>query len=83
MVTGQEGLVGLERQEGAPAAMPSRGRANPRRGISEDSRWGWGPSAATIIVHATAPATLRENERIPKRPLMAAPMPGNSGMSQM
>ena len=32
-------------QEGAPAAMPSRGQANPRRGISESSRWGWGPSA--------------------------------------
>jgi hypothetical protein len=25
--------------------MPSRGRANPRRGISEETRWGWGPSA--------------------------------------
>src|SRR5256885_5426114 len=25
--------------------MPSRGQANPRRGISEGSRWGWGPSA--------------------------------------
>src|SRR5204862_1710383 len=32
-------------QEGAPAAVPSRGQANPRRGISEGSRWGWGPSA--------------------------------------
>jgi O-antigen/teichoic acid export membrane protein len=30
----------------APAAMPSRGQANPRRGISERSRWGWGPSAS-------------------------------------
>jgi hypothetical protein len=30
----------------APAAMPSRGQANPRRGISESSRWGWGPSAS-------------------------------------
>ena len=25
--------------------MPSRGQVNPRRGISESSRWGWGPSA--------------------------------------
>src|SRR5262245_5660218 len=25
--------------------MPSRGRANPRRGISASTRWGWGPSA--------------------------------------
>src|SRR6185503_20077672 len=40
-------------------------------------------SAASIVVHATAPAALRENERIPMRPLMAAPTPGNSGMSQM
>src|SRR5687767_1314147 len=26
--------------------MPRRGRANPRRGISVSSRWGWGPSAS-------------------------------------
>ena len=31
---------------GAPAAMPSRGHGNPRRGISVSSRWGWGPSAS-------------------------------------
>jgi outer membrane lipoprotein-sorting protein len=29
----------------APAAMPSRGKANPRRGISVSSRRGWGPGA--------------------------------------
>jgi hypothetical protein len=29
----------------APAAMPSRGQGNPRRGISVSSRWGRGPSA--------------------------------------
>ena len=39
--------------------------------------------AAAIIVHATAPAVLRENERMPIRPLIAAPMPGSSGSSQM
>ncbi|MBI1916751.1 MAG: thiamine phosphate synthase, partial [Planctomycetes bacterium] len=44
--------IGLEmvrtaaaRAASAAAAMPSRGRADPRRGISESSRWGWGPSA--------------------------------------
>src|SRR2546428_12319141 len=26
--------------------MPSRGHANPRRGICVSSRWGWGPSAS-------------------------------------
>src|SRR6267378_5301543 len=26
--------------------MPSRGHGNPRRGISESPRWGWGPSAS-------------------------------------
>ena len=30
----------------APAAMPSGGRADPTRGISEETRWGWGPSAS-------------------------------------
>ncbi len=30
----------------APAAMPSRGQANPRRGISVSSRRGWGPAAS-------------------------------------
>jgi len=29
----------------APAAMPSRGQANPTRGISVSARWGWDPSA--------------------------------------
>jgi oxygen-independent coproporphyrinogen-3 oxidase len=32
--------------EGAPAAMPSRGRGKPRRGISVSSRRGWGPAAS-------------------------------------
>jgi bifunctional non-homologous end joining protein LigD len=30
----------------APAAMPSRGQANPRRGISVSKRRGWGPGAS-------------------------------------
>jgi hypothetical protein len=30
----------------APAAMPSRGHADPRRGISEETRRGWGPAAS-------------------------------------
>ena len=42
---GQERQEGQEGQVGAPAAMPSRGQANPRRGISEGSRRGWGPGA--------------------------------------
>ena len=30
----------------APAAMPSRGHAKPRRGVSVSSRRGWGPAAS-------------------------------------
>jgi OHCU decarboxylase len=33
-------------QASAPAATPSRGHANPRRGVSESSRRGWGPGAS-------------------------------------
>src|SRR3954453_17129191 len=40
-------------------------------------------SAASIIVTATAPAVLRENERMPIRPLIAAPMPGRMGINQI
>src|SRR5689334_21092412 len=32
-------------ESAAPAAMPSRGRATPRRGISVSTRPGWGPAA--------------------------------------
>src|SRR5436309_1131561 len=40
--------VGPRRQlkKKAPAAMPSRGHGNPRRGISVSSRRGWGPAAS-------------------------------------
>src|SRR5262245_24877385 len=40
-------------------------------------------SAPHIAVTASSPAMLRENARIPKRPLTRAPIPGRSGMSQM
>src|SRR2546423_1549154 len=49
---GREGQVGQVGRGEAPAAMPSGGQANPRRGISEGSRGGrahtrgsraWGP----------------------------------------
>jgi GT2 family glycosyltransferase/glycosyltransferase involved in cell wall biosynthesis len=60
---------GQERPEGAPAAMPSRGQEDPKRGISESSRWGWGPSAIgkkvgqefpTVEVIRGGPGGLRE-----------------------
>src|SRR5712691_7532133 len=57
----------------ASAGWPSN-RQNPR----SDS-----PSAAVIVAQATSPAVLRENARMPARPLMAAPMRGRSGMSQI
>src|SRR5262245_30264640 len=34
--------------------MPSRGRANPRRGISARTRWGWGPSATEKSLSGTS-----------------------------
>jgi uncharacterized protein YecE (DUF72 family) len=46
----------------APAAMPSRGQLNPRRGISERSRWGWGPSASENM-QADAKAVIEELAR--------------------
>jgi hypothetical protein len=39
-------LVDAGSEEEAPAAMPSRGQVNPRRGISVSSRRGWGPGAS-------------------------------------
>jgi hypothetical protein len=42
---GRDGQEGRDR-EGAPAAMPSRGHADPTRGVSEETRWGWGPAAS-------------------------------------
>jgi gluconate 2-dehydrogenase gamma chain len=48
-----EDKEGQDGQEGAPAAMPSRGQANPRQGISESSRRGWGPSASENEVGLT------------------------------
>src|SRR4029453_10220542 len=43
---GNANREGLGDSPGAPAAMPSRGQENPRRGIGVSSRWGWGPSAS-------------------------------------
>src|SRR5262245_7740497 len=34
------------KREAAPAATPRRGHADPRRGVSERSRRGWGPGAS-------------------------------------
>src|SRR5262245_24812144 len=39
-------IVVRQGREGVPAAMPSRGTANPRRGIGVRTRWGWGLSAS-------------------------------------
>ena len=45
--------------DAAPAAMPSRGGVNPRRGISVSSRRGWVPNAAAALgCRRGAPAPL-------------------------
>ena len=36
-----------------------------------------------MVAHATSPAVCLLNERIPTRPLMAAPSPGSSGINQI
>ena len=41
-----EALILEIERTGAPAAMPSRGHGEPRRGISISSRRGWGPAAS-------------------------------------
>src|SRR5438477_5190026 len=41
-----EALILEIERTGAPAAMPSRGHGEPRRGISVSSRRGWGPAAS-------------------------------------
>jgi tetratricopeptide (TPR) repeat protein len=69
----------------APAAIPSRGRANPRRGISEDWRWGWGPSASerklagprvgrsvALPIATVAAAAVFTNWPVLSKPLMQA-----------
>ncbi|OFW29422.1 MAG: hypothetical protein A3H97_17245 [Acidobacteria bacterium RIFCSPLOWO2_02_FULL_65_29] len=43
-IAGARSFLFSDRQ--APAAMPSRGQAEPRRGISVSTRWGWGPGAS-------------------------------------
>src|SRR5262245_57499077 len=41
--------------------MPSRGHANPRRGISVSTRWGWGPTASEIkMAHPFKKSVVRE-----------------------
>jgi outer membrane lipoprotein-sorting protein len=69
-MVGREGLEGLEGQEAAPAAMPSRGKENPRRGISVSSRRGWGPGAIkkklaglAILLVAAQTVSAAENAR--------------------
>src|SRR6185295_6607689 len=61
----------------------SYARASPGRPSSCQKATSDSASAAVIIVTATAPAVLRENERMPTSPLIAAPMPGSSGINQM
>jgi DNA-binding transcriptional ArsR family regulator len=42
----KQGLEHVEERAGAPAATPSRGHGNPRRGVSVSSRRGRGPGAS-------------------------------------
>src|SRR3954447_2595845 len=72
------GICGIQ---SAPFAWSAR--ASPSRPSSCQKATSDKASAAVIIVTATAPDVRRENERMPTRPLIAAPMPGKSGISQM
>ncbi len=64
----------------APPAMPSRGQANPRRGIGESTRRGWGPAVSkqtmtlTLVLAAVLAVGLSAQTTKPK-PVPAKPKP--------
>src|SRR5262245_20605498 len=72
------GIFGIHSSTLMSNARASAGRPSSCQNATSDS-----PSAASIIVVAKAPAVLRENERMPNRPLTAAPNAGSRGISQM
>ncbi len=65
------------------ATTTSKARASFGRPSNCQNAYSDTPRASVIVVHAIAPAILREKYRMPSRPLIAAPMAGSSGMSQI
>jgi Uma2 family endonuclease len=51
---------------GAPAALPSRGQAEPRRGIRVSLRWGWDPSASEKMTAANSRVSFADLEQWPE-----------------
>src|SRR5438046_595589 len=72
------GICGIQSATFTSYARDSAGRPSSCQKATSER-----PSASVIVPTATAPAALRENARTPTTPLIAAPIPGNSGINQM
>src|SRR5438132_6434240 len=72
------GICGIQSATLMSNARASAGSPRSCQNANSDS-----PSAAVIVAHATTPAVLRENARIPITPLISAPAPGKRGINQI
>src|SRR5687767_769799 len=72
------GILGIHR-----ATVTTWSRASGASPRSSQNAHADSNNASPIVEHATSAATFLPKARMPTRPLMAAPIPGSSGMSQI